>query len=201
MAAASPWWRRLPLLWSPARKADLSLLDELIASEQELGFTASDEQTPAEVGERTPLFERQQRFEPTGPRKSQKALPQPRHVEDSANSSQPSLTFVGAASSPERLTALEGPPQDATKYVTRQLRRALPLSHYFESSTGLPAPPNSLGRLDFAGSTTRLAYRLFQEIVEVIRVMLLFVLVACLTLRFWAFVGLLTVSGLVIARE
>ena len=228
MAGVSLWWRRLqvPLSISALPARDLSLLDELIASEQELGFTASEEQTPAdEIGERTPLFGQQQGFKPPRPRRPQKALPQLRRVEDSAGFPQSSSKTVDT-------TDLQGRSTDRQlRHETRIKRgfggsgfpkRALPLSHYFESRTdslresspALSPPDASLRRLDFASSTTRLAYQSFQETTEVIRVILemtrvfleiilvtlLSVLGFCLTSRPLLLVGIFTISGLVIIK-
>jgi hypothetical protein len=217
MAGVSSWWRRLqvPISISALPARDLSLLDELIASEQELGFTASEEQTPAdEIGESSPLFGQQQEFKPTGPRRSQNALPQPRRVEDSVGLQQ-SSSKTGL---PERSTDRQ------LRHETRIKpgvggsgfpKRALPLLHYYESSTdslrepspALSPPDTSLRRLDFASSTMRLAYQTFQESAEVIRVVpqlilvtLLSVLVFCLTPRPLLLVGIFTLSGLVITK-
>lgn len=55
-AAVSSWRRRLPLLQSSSSPASYSLVNEVNVSEQELGFSEPDEQTSAEVGERSPLL-------------------------------------------------------------------------------------------------------------------------------------------------
>lgn len=233
MAGVSSWWRRLqvPLSRSALPARDLSLLDELIASEQELGFTASEEQTQAdEIGERTPLFGQQQGFKPPRPQRPQKALPQSRRVEGSTGFPQSSSKIVDTTDLPERSTDKQPLLMTGIKLGlggSAFPKRALPLSHYFESHTdslrepslrelspALSPPETSLGRLDFASSTTRLAYQTFQESTEVIRVILemtqvflevilvtlLSVLGFCLTSRPLLLVGIFTISGLVIIK-
>jgi hypothetical protein len=204
MAAASPWWRRLPLLRSPspaARKADLSIIDELIASEEELGFTESDELTSsAEVVERSPLLAWSQATKPTKPRRPQDTSPPPHHDEQIADiiSSQPLVSKPMGAGTPSlhELARLK---------AKIRTKRALPLSHYTdrEGNPWQPQPLSSLESIDFAGSATRLLYRAPRETIAAIRVVprLVLILVSSLTLKFWIHAGLLVVFSLVVTRK
>jgi hypothetical protein len=201
MATVSSWWRRLPLQQSsssPSPKAGFSLVDELIASEQELGFSEPDEQASA-----APLLGRQQALA----RRPRNALPTPRRIGDFADLPPPPSSTPPPSSSTQSRTK--------TKTTNRQLDgsntypptsfwlgargRALPLSHY-ESSAPQPSPPQ-LERIDFASSTTRLLYRTSGNIIEAICIVPRFVLIYSLTLKFWIHVGILVGLCLVVTRK